>query len=66
MIIILIGINYLYFLRYPAYEIEEQIRLSKGLIDLLPEYFKNEKRPNKEGYLKVKEIEWFMIIRQQI
>ena len=41
--IILIGVNFLYFLRYPAYEIEEKIELSKGLIDLLPEYYKNEK-----------------------
>lgn len=59
---ILIGVNYLYFLRYPAYEIEEKIQLSKGLIDLLPEFYKNDKKPNKDGYLELKEIEWSIII----
>ena len=41
VMMVLIGVNFLYFLRYPAYEIEEQIQLSKGLIDLLPEFYKN-------------------------
>lgn len=47
VIMILIAVNYFYFLKYPAYEIEEKLHLSKGLIDLLPEYYKKEKPNNK-------------------
>jgi hypothetical protein len=55
VVVILMGLNFLYFMRYPAYEIEEKLFLSKGLIDLLPAYYKSEQSMNKEGYAKLSE-----------
>ncbi len=37
-VIFFIVVHYLYFIKYPAVEIEEKIKLSKDLIELLPEF----------------------------